>query len=344
MIVSVPSSAFGEEPVTGASTKRDAALGQRRRRCAAPQARPDRRHVDAEQIRARAPFAAPLVAQQHRLDLGAVDDHRDHDGRSARADLGRRRGDLARRARRPSARAVSAVRFQTTSSKPARRRFAAMREPMMPRPMKPTGGSAIRRAAPRRTALSFCGSRSGGPWPKQTSAGSSAASLRADSRLRAGSGVKIAFGSWRPGMPVQHVHVVEHVAEHEHAVGLAPVGDVARRVARHVEHLEAGDLVALAQRAGRPCAAGPAQTRVEHAVDPVVRAGRSRRSPSRATSRSPHQSGMPSALADLLARALVVGVGVGERVRASPGGPWSCRRIRRPAWRVAASTSTSPIR
>ena len=37
-------------------------------------------------------------------------------------------------------------------------------------------------------ALSFAGSRSGGPWPKQTSAGSSAAMRRADSRLQRGVG------------------------------------------------------------------------------------------------------------------------------------------------------------
>src|ERR671930_1888812 len=37
---------------------------------------------------------------------------------------------------------------------------------------------------------SLRGSRSGGPWPKHTRAGSSAATLRIDSRLRAGSGVK----------------------------------------------------------------------------------------------------------------------------------------------------------
>ena len=45
--------------------------------------------------------------------------------------------------------AVSAVRFQTTSSKPARRRFAAIREPMIPRPMKPTRSALT--GASRRT-------------------------------------------------------------------------------------------------------------------------------------------------------------------------------------------------
>ena len=44
--------------------------------------------------------------------------------------------------------------------------------------------------------------RSGRPWPKHTSFGSSAASRRIDSRLSAGSGVKNVFGSCRPGTPV----------------------------------------------------------------------------------------------------------------------------------------------
>ena len=153
-------------------------------------------------------------------------------------------------------------------------------------------GSGHGHARPAANSLSFCGSRSGGPWPKQTSAGSSAASLRADSRLRAGSGVKI---PWARGGPAyrSHVHVVEHVAEHEHAVGLAPVRDVAGRVPRHVEHREPRDLVALAQapvdlaRRARPGA--------RQAVDPVVGLARSRRSPSRGRRRSPHHSGMPSA-------------------------------------------------
>ena len=56
------------------------------------------------------------------------------------------------------------------------------------------------RAATKR--LSAAGSRRGGPWPKRTSAGSSDASRRADSRLRAGSGVKKPGGSCRPGIPV----------------------------------------------------------------------------------------------------------------------------------------------
>ena len=49
-------------------------------------------------------------------------------------------------------------------------------------------------------------------------------------------------------MPGDDVDVVEHVAEDQDPVGLAPVGDVARRVAGYVDHLEAADLVALLQR------------------------------------------------------------------------------------------------
>ena len=48
-------------------------------------------------------------------------------------------------------------------------------------------------------------------------------------------------------------------------------------------------------------------------------------------------------LADRVARALVVGVGVGERVRADRAALIS-RMMRRSAWRVAASISTSPTR
>ena len=39
--------------------------------------------------------------------------------------------------------AVEAVRFQTVRSKPARARFAAMREPMIPSPMKPTRSGIV---------------------------------------------------------------------------------------------------------------------------------------------------------------------------------------------------------
>src|SRR5919197_2702264 len=49
---------------------------------------------------------------------------------------------------------------------------------------------------------SAAGSRSGGPWPKHTTAGSSAASLRMDSRLRAESSLKASGGACRPGLPV----------------------------------------------------------------------------------------------------------------------------------------------
>ena len=67
MIVSVPSSAFGADPVTGASTKRVPALGQ----LAADPARvggADRRHVDEQRPRARAVHGA-VLAEQHLLDL-----------------------------------------------------------------------------------------------------------------------------------------------------------------------------------------------------------------------------------------------------------------------------------
>lgn len=51
-------------------------------------------------------------------------------------------------------------------------------------------------------AISLAGSRSGGPWPKQVRAGSSAASRRAASRFRAASVEKNDGGSCSPGHPV----------------------------------------------------------------------------------------------------------------------------------------------
>ena len=90
MIVSVPSSALGDDPVTGASTK-----PMPRSSSAAPI-----RRVSAGAIVDMSTHSVPsparvgdaVLAEQDRLDLGAVHDHRDHDV-ARRADLGRRVGD-----------------------------------------------------------------------------------------------------------------------------------------------------------------------------------------------------------------------------------------------------------
>ncbi len=95
-------------------------------------------------------------------------------------------------------------------------------------------GHALTRADRRRRRVSASGSRSGGPWPKQMSAGRSSARRRAESRLRAGSMLKPAGGSCRPAPAGGQVHAVEHVAGDQHAVGLAPQRDVPDRVTGRV--------------------------------------------------------------------------------------------------------------
>ena len=107
MIVSVPSSAFGDEPVTGASTKRDPAFRQRGADARAWRRR-DRRHVDAQRARrARALRDAVARPAAPRSTCVAVDHHRDDDVARARR-LGGRRGDRRRRARRPTPRRARA--------------------------------------------------------------------------------------------------------------------------------------------------------------------------------------------------------------------------------------------
>ena len=141
MIVSVPSSAFGEEPVTGASMKRDAALARARRR--------SRRAAAARSWTCRR-TAAPLDARSPTPSAPSSTDSTWAPSTTivmtTSLAAGQRRGRV--RDRRPvrlrPLSACRAVRFQTVSSKPARRRLAAIREPMIPSPMNPT-----RRATPR---------------------------------------------------------------------------------------------------------------------------------------------------------------------------------------------------
>ena len=158
--------------------------------------------------------------------------------RRARAHRHLRAVALPRRRRRARAR----------SARPAQR--AALRQAV--RVDRRAAGRALSGDAPQHRQLrdrsrELRGSRSGGPWPKHTSAGSSAAMRRADSRLRAGSGLKLVERLLDRAAQQEGVEAPHHVAADERAVRLAPVGDVAGGVAGRVEHREAGDLVALAQ-------------------------------------------------------------------------------------------------
>ena len=115
MIVSVPSSAFGRGAGHRRVDEADAALGERGadRGALSPGAIVDMStHSVPVAPRRR---ATPSLAEQDLLHLGAVDDHRDDDV-ARRADLGRRVGDGARRARRPRPRPSPRVRLQTVSS------------------------------------------------------------------------------------------------------------------------------------------------------------------------------------------------------------------------------------
>ena len=76
------------------------------------------------------------------------------------------------------------------------------------------------------------GSRSGAPCPKQVSRGRSSASRRAEARLRGGSAREDVGRLVQAPAAGAHVHVVQHVAEDQHAVGFAPVGDLARASGR----------------------------------------------------------------------------------------------------------------
>ena len=174
------------------------------------------------------------------------------------------------------------------------------------------------------------GSRSGGPCPKQASAGSSSMSRRADSRLRGGSEVKARGGSCRPGMPVTRFMLFSTSPTDQRPVGLAPVGHLAGAVTGHVQDGEARHLVALAQgaidlvrRPGHQAVVDPVDHRVGHPAQDVAVLHR-RDVALRAPQRNPER------LADAPARALVVGVGVRERVRAQ--------------WMAAKLAQDAPVR
>src|SRR3954469_19839976 len=138
MIVSVPSSARGLEPVTGASTKpmprsasRDAtvltALGAivLMSMARAPSARPSAAPFSPNRTCSTCGASTTIVMTMSACSAAA-------------------RGGGATGSPRSSAR--GRVRFQTTTSKPAPRRLRAMREPMIPRPRNATR-SAVPAAA-----------------------------------------------------------------------------------------------------------------------------------------------------------------------------------------------------
>ena len=134
MIVSVPSSAFGAEPVTGASTKpwpRSASAPPIRRASTGPIV-----DMSMNSVPGSAPAAAPSSPSS--ISSTCAPSTTIVITTSLRSPTSR--GDAATcppcSAAHSSAR--SRVRLKTVSSKPSRRRLAAWRDPMIPSPMNPT--------------------------------------------------------------------------------------------------------------------------------------------------------------------------------------------------------------
>ena len=197
------------------------------------------------------------------------------------------------------------------------------------------GADAAQRGSFATAAASLAGSRSGGPWPKQTSAGSSAAMRRADSRLSATSGLKDQERLADRAAQQERVEAPHHVAAQQRAVRLAPEGDVAGGVARRLEHREAGDLVALAQpprdrMRGRARDHAPALPDHLALLDGLHVGGA-----------APQRDAEP--VADRVARAVVVGMRVRERVRCGSRGLGSASGCGGGRRACPASSSTSPI-
>ena len=134
MIVRVPSSAFGEEPVTGASMNSIPCLASRSAMCRA--ARGPIVDMSMHSNPSCALCAAPCSPSS--TDSTWSPSTTIVITRSLRAATSA--GDSATSAPCSPAhsRAVEVVRFQTTRSSRARARLAAIRDPMIPSPMKPT--------------------------------------------------------------------------------------------------------------------------------------------------------------------------------------------------------------
>ena len=242
MIVSVPASAFGDEPVTGASTKRVPALGER---VGEPRARRRARSSTCRRTAcpSRAPASAPSSPSSTASTCGAVDDHRDHDVGCARRP---RAGEAATvppcSAAHASAR--SRVRLKTVSSWPACARFAAMREPMIPGPTKPTGLTRPWPPPPGVSIRSRCPARSvAGRLRRQLLAVEQVAPARARlAAVRARRRVAAALGDERVG------HVLERLDLAHDAVAAAVLAGAARAAAQRVARRRAAGTRARAPR------------------------------------------------------------------------------------------------
>jgi hypothetical protein len=106
----------------------------------------------------------------------------------------------------------------------------------------------------------------------------------------------------------------EHVPEHEHAIALAPEGDVAGRMPRRLDHREPAHIVTLTEaaidRMGRPCPVAQLPPR-----DPPVRnegRKRARFHAVRLTGRAQQRD--LKRLADAMTRPLVVSVRMRDRM------------------------------
>ena len=148
MIVSVPACARGEEPVTGASsirTPRSASAAAIRRLSSGR----DRRHVDAQQPLARGldhavlARAAPRRPARRRRPCSRR-------SRSRARPLPACRRRRPARARPPTWRPCRACASRRSAESRPRATRAAIREPMIPRPRKPTD-----RSSPAQVAWSF---------------------------------------------------------------------------------------------------------------------------------------------------------------------------------------------
>src|SRR4051794_35646179 len=143
MIVSVPSSAFGEEPVTGASMKRTP-----RSASAAPISRAAVEPMVDMSTHSRpgcaAPAASPRTARTWLPSTSIVK------AISTSATASRGVAATVAPCSAAHASAVSRVRFHTHSSWPARTRCTAWREPMMPRPSQATFMRSVCQPEPMR--------------------------------------------------------------------------------------------------------------------------------------------------------------------------------------------------
>src|SRR3954447_24940644 len=141
MMVRVPSSAFGDDPVTGASMKRTPRSAR-----AAPTARASAAPMVDMSTHSRPGGAAPAASPRTARTCGPSTSML----KATSASLTASAGEPATRARCSAAQAsaVSRVRFQTVSSWPARTRLAAWREPMIPRPSQATRTRSVCQAEP----------------------------------------------------------------------------------------------------------------------------------------------------------------------------------------------------